>query len=223
MTAGWTAASAAMIALRHQQRYGEGQLVDVSAHEALTNMIRPNIAFWTYTGDPRAGRFKRGPKRALACKDGYVCVVAAQDNHWANMLRMMGNPEWAKQEMFKEASVRAEYLAGRRNELWDWARTRGTQELYHAAQRKRIQCFPVNTPEDLLNSEQLNAREFFVEVEHSQAGTLRLPGAPAKFSKTPSAIKSTAPMLGQHYIEVFIDRLRLAPERLAELAQVGII
>ena len=56
--------------------------------------------------------------------------------------------------------------------------------LYEAAQAKRIPLAPVSTMGDLLNSEHLKARGFFVEIAQPGAGTHKYPGAPLKDEKT---------------------------------------
>jgi crotonobetainyl-CoA:carnitine CoA-transferase CaiB-like acyl-CoA transferase len=70
-----------------------------------------------------------------------------------------------------------------------------------------------------LNSEHLKARGFFVEVAHPETGKLTQPGAPYKLSKTPWAIRSPAPTLGQHNDEV------LAPlgADLTSLREAGVV
>ncbi len=76
---------------------------------------------------------------------------------------------------------------------------------------------------DLLNSEHLKARGFFVEIAHPIAGTYKYPGAPLKYGAAPWAIRIPAPALGQHNDEIFGKRLELSPARLTELKQSGVI
>jgi crotonobetainyl-CoA:carnitine CoA-transferase CaiB-like acyl-CoA transferase len=76
---------------------------------------------------------------------------------------------------------------------------------------------------DLLNSEHLKARGFFVEIAQPVAGTHRYPGAPLKYSATPWEIRLPAPTLGQHNEEIFGNRLGLANARLTELKRMGVI
>ena len=96
-------------------------------------------------------------------------------------------------------------------------------DLYRKVQAKRVPFAPVSTMGDLLNSEHLKARGFFVEIAHPVAGTHKYPGAPLKFGATPWEIRRPAPVLGQHNEEIFGQRLGLGAARLAELKRTGVI
>src|SRR6266550_2385481 len=81
-------------------------------------------------------------------------------------------------------------------------REQSVQELYEAAQRRRVPLAPVSTMGDLLASPHLRARGFFATVEHAAAGAVTIPGAPCKLSATPWTLRAPAPCLGQHTAEV---------------------
>ena len=96
-------------------------------------------------------------------------------------------------------------------------------DLYRKAQARRIPFAPVSTMGELLNSEHLKARGFFVEITQPVAGTHRYPGAPLKYARTPWAIRLPAPTLGQHNAEIFAGRLGMTEARLKELGSRGVI
>jgi crotonobetainyl-CoA:carnitine CoA-transferase CaiB-like acyl-CoA transferase len=91
------------------------------------------------------------------------------------------------------------------------------------AQAKRVPFAPVSTMGDLLNSDHLKARGFFVEIAHPIAGAFKYPGAPLKYHATPWEIRMPAPLLGQHNDEIFGKRLGLSAARIAELTRAGVI
>jgi formyl-CoA transferase len=90
-------------------------------------------------------------------------------------------------------------------------------------QEKRVPFAPVSTMGDLLNSEHLQARGFFVEIPHPVAGTQTYPGAPLKYHGTPWEIRMPAPTLGQHNQVILGGRLGLDAARLNELKRSGVI
>jgi len=56
---------------------------------------------------------------------------------------------------------------------------------------------------DLMNDEHLAHREFFVEIEHSVAGSLKYPGAAYKLSNSPLPLTARpAPLLGEHNSQI---------------------
>ena len=96
-------------------------------------------------------------------------------------------------------------------------------DLYKKVQARRVPFAPVSTMGDLLNSEHLKARGFFVEIAQPVAGTHKYPGAPLKYDRTPWEIRLPAPTLGQHNDEIFGGRLGLSTARLGELKTMGVI
>ena len=81
----------------------------------------------------------------------------------------------------------------------------------------------VQSPEEVLADPQFEARNYFVEIDHPELGTLKYPGAPFKMSRTPWEARSPAPTLGQHNQEVFGARLGHTPEQLAQMRATGVI
>ena len=65
--------------------------------------------------------------------------------------------------------------------------------------------------------EHLKERGFFVEMDHQEAGKLRYPSVPFRFSKTESSTRVSAPLLGQHNDEVYGEGLGFSGEELARL------
>ena len=223
MGAGWTAASAAMVAVRHQWRYGEGQLVDVSAQEAMTNMIRPAIATFAYTGDPQSDRTLRGMSQRRACKDGYVNMAVGTDQQWGAMVRMMEDPEWAQSELFATQQSRRENADALLALQEDWMASYTKAELFELGQRFHIPLFPISTVSEVMSLEQYEHRGFWVEVEHPLAGTYTYPHTSYHFSATPAVTQHPAPLLGQHNDEVFCRRLGYSAQELRDLRLVGIV
>ena len=221
--AGATAASAAMSALYYQRLTGIGQHVDVSQLEAVfLNMGWYN---WPYEhrSNTRVSKFALAPVGFLKCRDGWVYIVAIEDHHWEAFLEMMGNPDWADTELFKDRFTRAEHLEALEPLLMEWTINYTRAEITEMAKAKGIPMGPINSIDEVLAAEQLKARGYFVEWEHPEAGTLTYPGAPCKLPKTPWSIRRPAPLLGQHNEEVYCRRLGYTREELVKMYEVGII
>ena len=96
-------------------------------------------------------------------------------------------------------------------------------EICRTAQASRIPISPVSTAADVLTSPHLAAREFFVEVEHPDAGRWPYPGAPYRFAATPWRIRRRAPRLGEHNDEVYGEWLGHPGGELDTLRRAGVI
>ena len=223
---GVNAAVAVMGALFWRLKSGRGQHIDVSAQECITSIIEMAYTFWPYMQVPavRWGQRPIHPIDFFQCRDGgWIFVLCIEEQQWQSFVELMGSPEWATWEVFGNRIVRASNYDALRPFLEEWVSEWDMDDLYRAAQQKRIPFAPASNIADLLSSEQLKARGFFVEVAHPQAGTLKQAGAPFKMIGTPWEIRSPAPALGQHNAAVFGARLGLSADEMKSLSQAGVI
>src|SRR4051794_34169477 len=114
----------------------------------------------------------------------------------------MGHPDWASEEIFRDRLARGENLDALNLLMADWVGSWKVQDLYRAAQERRIPFAPVNTMEQLYDSEHLRARRFFVSLDQPGLGRVNLPGAPSQYSAVPWALRRPAPRLGEHTAEI---------------------
>jgi crotonobetainyl-CoA:carnitine CoA-transferase CaiB-like acyl-CoA transferase len=218
-------AVATMGALMARLRDGEGQHVEVSLQETIASMLEMTFEYWPYmkTVANRLGAKPIAPVETMEAKDGYIYICCIEDHQWDRLVEVMGSPEWAKEDIFADRFKRAASWDALKVFLGEYVSQQTVLGLYKAAQAKRVPLAPVSTMGDLLNSEHLKARGFFVEIAQPVAGTHKYPGAPLKYEKTPWEIRRPAPTLGQHNEEVFGGRLGLEKARLNQLINKGVI
>ena len=204
--AGWTAATATMAAVFYRARYGAGQLVDISAMEAVANMVRAGLALYSYDrAAVPATRLKAGSPWIYPCEDGYVSTSTLRDHWWEALKDLMGRPDWAENPSFADVASRRQHADALDALLAGWFRLHTREELYRMLVERGIPCFPVNPIADVVASPQYRARGFFAVQEHPVAGTITQPGPPIRFSGTPWQLRRPAPLLGQHNQDVFRD------------------
>ncbi len=224
--AGVNAAVAAMGALFARLRSGQGQHIDISAQECIAAIIEMTFTIWPYMQTPavRWGQRPIHPIDFFQCKDGgWVFVLCIEEHQWQALVALMETPEWTQWEVSANRFVRASNWDALRPFMEEWVSQWTADELYRAAQAKRIPFAPASTLSDLLDSEHLKARGFFVEVRHPETGPLKYPGAPYKFSETPWEIRIPAPTLGQHNQDVFGGQLGLSAAELKSMQEAGVI
>jgi crotonobetainyl-CoA:carnitine CoA-transferase CaiB-like acyl-CoA transferase len=181
--------------------------------------------FWPYMNmvASRLGQKPIQPLEVMECRDGYIFVCCVEEHQWRNFVELMGNPEWAAEDIFSDRLKRGVNWDALKIFLEDWLKDQSALDLYKKAQARRIPFAPVSTMGDLLSSDHLKQRGFFVEIAHPVAGTHKYPGAPLKYGRTPWEIRRPAPTLGQHNEEFFGARLGLKPARIEELRRAGVI
>jgi len=205
LQAGANAAVATMGAVFGRLRSGRGQHVDVSAQECITSILEFAFELWPYMGVPtvRWGQRPLQPIDMFQCKDGgWIFALCIEEHQWQALVELMETPEWTQWEVSANRFVRASNWDALRPFMEEWVSQWNTDDLYRAAQAKRVPFAPASTLADLLDSNHLKTRGFFVEVAHPEAGVYKYAGAPYKLSQTPWEIRSPAPALGQHNEEV---------------------
>ena len=186
-------------------------------------MVEMNLMHYTYAGreTSRLGSRVLGPWFIADCADGKIFVLAVEEDQWNRLVELMGNPEWASDDLFRDRLSRAN-IDALRALMTEWLSGWKVQDLYRAAQEHRIPFAPINTMKHLYESAHLRERDFFVKLEQPGLGTLRLPGMPSRYTRTQWALRRPAPRLGEHSEEIFCGELGLPAERLGILRQNGV-
>jgi len=81
----------------------------------------------------------------------------------------------------------------------------------------------INQIDKVVEHPQVLAREMIAQCEHPSAGTVKTVGVPLKLSRTPGAVRTPAPLLGQHTDEVMRDTLGLGEDEIAALRERGVL
>ena len=190
---GVQAASATVLALVHRNRIGRGQFVDIAAQDALIGG-----GFGTLTTPapaqamiaPRPGKWFGPSWGVYPTKDGHFGVITLLDRQWEKFLEIMGDPEWARDPVFRrvqggvQTTLTPEQVAEWRGHLTEWFGARTNAEIWDLTKEARISFQPVHSPGQLVDSDQVAAREFMVE-QPGPHPKLRVPGAPYRMSVTP--------------------------------------
>lgn len=222
---GLCAAAGALSALFAREAVGSGQHVDISQLESLIPVMDIPIAFYSALNriSTRVSPMLGAPWHILACKDGYVHIAGLEERHWQRLVELMGNPEWADEQLFQDATSRGEYWDALEPLISTWTMEHTKEEIYHQGQAMGIPIGPVYTMEDMANSKHLAARRFFVDIEHPETGKVKYPGVPYRFSETSCSVERPAPLLGQHNKEVYCHRLNYTQRDLVKFREAGII
>ncbi|MDP6979126.1 MAG: CoA transferase [Myxococcota bacterium] len=197
--AGLTAALGTLGAVYGRLETGRGEHVDCSKQEAMMCLERVTIGRFANEDDPFGA--SRGPGGLSKAKDGWVMLTTLEKHQWEGLVRAMGNPEWAQADWCATPQGRMERFDEVEKRKNAWGETLMREEIYHAAQAEGTPAAPVRSVAEVLEWRQPRARGFFADIDHPRAGTLQVPTAAFKFSKTPW-VGRRAPMLGEHTEEV---------------------
>jgi crotonobetainyl-CoA:carnitine CoA-transferase CaiB-like acyl-CoA transferase len=107
--------------------------------------------------------------------------------------------------------------------MLEWTMKYTVEEIYRRSQEKGIPLGAVHTAAQVLEDKQMKSREFFVDVDRQETGTLTYPGVPYRFSEIPREAPTAAPLLGQNNEEIYCERLGYSRRDLARMREAGII
>jgi len=198
--AGVHASVATMGALFARRRSGKGQLVEVSGQECIAAALELALVTYTYTGRvaSRLGIRTSAPMEIMECKDGLIFVMTTDPHQWDAFVHVMGDPDWAKWEIFDDRFKRGQNHDALKPLIEEWLQQHTVQEVFDLAGEAGLPFAPVPTIGDIVNSAHLKSRGFFVTARHPVAGKLTMPGAPYLMNETPWSLRSPAPLLGEH-------------------------
>jgi formyl-CoA transferase len=223
--AGLHAALAALAALRHRDRTGEGQHVDVSLLDAMLFQTPGYLTLGALGAElPRLGnRFRiAAPANAYPCRDGHVVAGVVLDEHWRVLARLLGRPELADDPAYATGPARLARRDAVDRLLLDWLAQRSVAEAVEQLGQAGLPVAPVRSYAEAARDPLVRERDMLQEVDVEGARRVPVVGPAAKFSRTPTRVRSGAPALGAHTDEVLAELGVDADER-AELRRDGVI
>jgi CoA:oxalate CoA-transferase len=225
MTAGLYAAYGVMLALRTKEKTGEGQEIDVSMLEGQLALLSTMIS--AYCADGKVPRPTGNTYAALvpyqtfrtATRD--LAIAIAGDKLWKKLCPVLGRPEFADDPRYSRAMERNKNRAELLPKLQEVFLTRPYEEWEPLLLANDIPVGAINNLAQVVEHPQVKARNSLIEVEHPRAGKVRVIRSPVRMSNAPFAVRSPAPMLGQHTHEVLRDLLGMTAEEIAVLETAG--
>ena len=222
------AAIAVLLQRRVTRDNGVGQHAWLSIVDIISNvMAGAGVAPFVFTGQSRgrAGTHMNAfyPWQVTPVKDGYYEVITMVDQQWNRFMELMGDPDWQHDERLQNRWLSFQH-ADELDAFWHpWMAERTKAELMELFGENHISFQPVHTIGEVAESEHLQAREFWAEVEHPELEeSVRLPGAPYRLSESPWSIRRRAPLLGEQTAEVLTD-LGVNGRDLTRLRRAGVV
>ncbi len=201
---------AVLAALFHRERSGEGQEIEVPMFETMASYIMTEH-LWGKTFEPAIGeagyvRLMAKHRRPYKTKDGlYLAILPYWDNHWDTFCTLSGRPDLAADPRFMSMRLRLENINESYKATGEIIAHKTRQEWLDLLGDTKVPMMVVNTLDSLITDPHLVATGFWQEMDHPTEGRIRMSKPPMNFSKTPAQIRSLAPRLGEHSVEVLIE------------------
>lgn len=219
------AAFAIMTALWQREKSGVGQYIDCSMQEAMVSILEGAIVRWTIGKElltPIGSHNPHdAPMGAYKCKDGYIIIATVGDEHWHRFCRAIGRPEWASDPEYRTKRQRWEKKLILAEEIEKWTANYTVREAGEILDRERVANSPILNIQQVVDDPHLNARGYFVEVEHPIIGKAKIPGIPFKLSETPGEVERPSPLVGEHNELILGKYLGISSAEVKQLKEEG--
>lgn len=206
LTTALFAALSILSALYWREKTGRGQYIDVALLDVQILMLSHQAFNYFSTGrEPeRMGSAHPNivPYQAFETSDGYIVVTVGSEKLWEKFCKAIDRSDLLENPRFRtnaERVINREELVEELNRIF---KSKPTSFWIEVLEKAGVPAAPILTVGQALNDEHVRYRGMVVEVEHPEAGAVKMLGTPFKLSKTPGMVRTPPPTRGQHTYEI---------------------
>jgi CoA:oxalate CoA-transferase len=215
-----------LAALRHREKTGRGQQVDISMLDCQVSILENAIARYFVNGEspePMGNRHPSiSPFATFHTSDGFLNIAVGNDAIWERFCGLIGRDDLVKDPRYVSNEARNDNFDELKGILDEVIATDSTDNWIEKLREAKVPCGPINNIEHVVNDLQVLHREMIVEVDHPSVGKTKIPGCPIKMSETPGSVYKAAPVLGEDLKDVLSGLLGKSEKEIEELKQKGI-
>lgn len=217
-----------MVALRHAEKTGEGQYIDIGLYESVFRVLDEIAPAYARSGFVRE---RMGPDTVnivphshYETKDGrWVALACSNDRMWERLTKAMGRPELADDPRYSLPKARDDHRPEVNALVAEWVKSNDAEDLIALCDTAEAPISVLMNIADIFADPQYAARGNLQKIDHPQLGELTLPAPLPRLSKTPPSLNSAGPALGNANDEVFGGLLALTTDYLALLKSKNVI
>jgi crotonobetainyl-CoA:carnitine CoA-transferase CaiB-like acyl-CoA transferase len=217
--AGLFACSAILAALRHSERTGQGQYIDVALLDTqIAALVNAASNYLVSRQAPRRYGNQHPnivPYQTFRASDGEFAVAVGNDGQYARLCGLINRPDLASDPRFATNPARVEHRATLIPVLQEAFAPRPVAEWVEALLAAGIPAGPINDIPTILNDPHVRARGLVSEISTPAGDGLSLVGPPVRLSESPAEIRLPPPKLGEHTADILCEVLGLDADTLA--------
>jgi CoA:oxalate CoA-transferase len=209
--------AATVTALVERERTGRARAVEVAMLEATYPSFASNIgqlygasgAYQPRTGNRHGGK-SLAPYNVYRTKDGYLALVANNDEHWRRIVQYFGQ-QWACEDpRFKDVRSRVVNEDALDRLIESWTIAQGKEELFKGLTAAGVPCGPVRELPEVISDPHLHARKALLNIDHPDYGAVVVPTSPLCFEGLERTIRWPSRALGAD--QCLVDEVRRASD-----------
>jgi crotonobetainyl-CoA:carnitine CoA-transferase CaiB-like acyl-CoA transferase len=215
------AAVGVLAALRHREKSGQGQHIDLALLDTTIAMMSNMAQNYLVSGraPSRIGNTHINivPFGAFAVADGHIIVTVGNDGQFRRLCHVLGAPELADDPRFRTNAERVTHRAAANTALKPLFAQRRQAEILAALDAETVPASPIYTVDQVFADPQVRARGVVRHTEPGGGHQTDVVRNPIVMSQTHIEHVQAPPKLGEHTREVLARDLSLSPETIAEL------
>jgi len=223
---GMYATTAILAALRHRDRTGVGQAIDMALLDAQVAMLANLGAGYLATGiaPERAGNAHQNivPYQVFEVADGHVILAVGNDTQYAKFCDVAGCPGLAQDARFAHNADRVRNRAILVPLLAAVLKGRTRSDWLGALEAAKVPCGPINNLAEVFADPHVRARGMTVDLPHPVAGSIRVVASPIKLSATPVQYRRAPPLLGAD-TDAVLAEFGVPADEIAGLRRTGVL
>jgi crotonobetainyl-CoA:carnitine CoA-transferase CaiB-like acyl-CoA transferase len=215
-----------LAALRHRDRTGEGQYLDIAMLDATVAMTDVVTNFWSLGVRPEPDKALQVICEGFRASDGYVVAQIVREPQFARLAELVGHPEWNTDPRFESRAGWGPHLESVIRPAVDaWASQRTKLEAARELTAAGIAAGPSNHAPDVIADAHIARRHMLVEMPRTDGvdEPVLIPGNPVKLSKVAEGPETRVPWVGEHPAAVLTDELGLDADAIAGLRDRGVV
>ena len=219
---------AILAALRHRDRTGQGQLIDMALFDTQVAWLGNQAQAYLVSGEipPRLGNAHASvvPYQVFASADGHVVLAIGNDGQFKKFCAFAEAAGLATDPRFATNTARVRNRAALIPLLDAILAKKPSAHWIDGLEREGVPCSPINRLDQVFADPQVKARDMVVTMRHeSSPAPVPLLANPIKYSATPVEYRHAPPILGQHTDEILRELLGLDTGEIARLRKAGVV
>jgi CoA:oxalate CoA-transferase len=223
---GLNAAFAVMAALFHRERTGQGQFIDVALLDSIMPLMGWVAANLLIGGEQPTlmgnDNFTAAPSGTFRTQDGHINIAANKQEQWEAVCEVLGVPDLKTDPRFQERDTRKQNRLALTPLLEARLAQKPTGFWVRELNAKDVPSGEILGLEAALRQPQAAHRQVLQKVTVAGFGDIEVFGLTARFDKTPGAVETPPPTLGEHNSQVY-GALGLTAAEQSDLKSRGVI
>ena len=226
LTAGMFLAHGVLVALLERERSGKGQWVHTSLLEAMVRMLDFQTTRWLIGKEipPQAGNdHPTGiPTGVFKTADGHMNIAASGQHMYRRLCEALDVTPLIDDPRFKTPQDRSKNRLACNAELEKATVSKTSAEWVDILNKAGVPCGPILNVKEVFEDEQIRHLKLATKIQHPRLGEQQVQNLPVTLSRTPGAVVSASPDLGEHTDQI-LGELGYSKEDIAALHRDGAV